>query len=56
MDVHSCHERTEWPNEGTPKGDTQVLGVYATPRQLDCFAALAFQQHGEQPTLCKGLG
>jgi len=56
VDVHSCHERTEWPNEGTPNGGTQVLGVYATPRQLDCFAALAFQQHGEQPTLCNGLG
>ena len=56
VDVHSCHERTEWPNEGTPNGGTHVLAVCATPGQLDYFVALALQQHGQQSALRKGRG
>jgi len=49
-------ERAERPSEGTPKGGTHVLAVYATPGQLDYFVALALQQHGEQSALRKGRG
>jgi hypothetical protein len=43
----------EWSREGTPKHGTQVLASCATPRELDYFPALVFQQHGKQPTLRK---
>ena len=46
----------EQPSEDTPKGDTHVLAVCATPGQLDYFVALASQQDGEQSALRKGLG
>ena len=49
-------ERAEWPNEGTPKGGTQMLAVCMAPGQLEYLVALALQQHGQQPTLGKGRG
>ena len=33
---------------------THLLAMCATPSQLDHFAALVFQQYGEQPTLREG--
>jgi hypothetical protein len=47
-------ERAVRPSEGVPKGGTHVLAVCATLGQLDCFVALALQQHGEQSALRKG--
>jgi hypothetical protein len=44
------------PSEGTPNGGTHVLAVCATLGQLDYFAALVFQQHGEQSALRKCRG
>jgi hypothetical protein len=44
------------PREDTPKGGTQLLAVCATPGQLDHFAALMLQQHGQQSALGKGQG
>jgi hypothetical protein len=41
VDERSRRERTKWPSEGLPKGDTQLL---------------ALQQHREQPALRKGRG
>jgi hypothetical protein len=46
-------ERAVRPSELIPKGGTNVLAVCATPGQLDCFVALALQQHGEQSALRK---
>ena len=43
VDERWCHQRASRPSEGTPKGGTQVFAVFATPGQLDCFAALVFQ-------------
>jgi hypothetical protein len=41
-------------NLGTPKGRTHLLTVCSTLGQLDRFAALALQQHGQQSTLREG--
>ena len=49
-------KRSPWPGEGTPKGSAHVLALCTTPGQLACFVALALQQHGQQPALCKGRG
>jgi hypothetical protein len=47
-------ERTVRPSEGIPKSGTHVPAACATLGQLDCFVALALQQHGEQSALRKG--
>jgi len=43
VDEPSCGERTEWPDDGTPKGGRPLLAVCGTPSQLSCFVALALQ-------------
>ena len=54
VDEPWCYKRAPRPSKGAPKGRTQMLAVCAAPGQLDYFTALAFQQLGEQSTLCKG--
>jgi len=49
-----CRKRPPRPGEGTPKGGAHVLALCTTPGQLAYFVALALQQHGQQPALCKG--
>ena len=49
-------ERAVGPGEGIPKGGAHVLALCTTPGQLAYFVALALQQHGQQPALCKGRG
>src|SRR6266404_3681443 len=52
---HGCRKRPP-PGEGTPKGSAHVLALCTTPGQLAYFVALALQQQGQQPALCKGRG
>jgi hypothetical protein len=54
VDAGSRPKYAEWPNEGTPKGGTQMLAVCATTGRLDHFTALLFEQNSKQPTLRKG--
>ena len=49
-----CGECAARPSEGIPNGGTHVLAVCAAPGQLDYFATLALQQHGQQSALRKG--
>jgi len=44
------------PSEGIPKNGVHALAVCITPGQLEYFAALALQQHGQQSALRKGRG
>ena len=53
---HGCHNRATRPGEDTPKGSAHVLALCTTPGELAYFVALALQQHGQQPALCKGRG
>ena len=50
---HECCKRSPRPGEGTPKGSAHVLALCTTPGQLAYCIALALQQHGQQPALCK---
>jgi len=43
VDEPSCSERTEWPDDRTPKGGRLLLAMCGTPSQLDYFVALALQ-------------
>ena len=38
------------------KGGAHLVALCTTPGQLAYFVALALQQHGQQPALCKGRG
>jgi hypothetical protein len=51
-----CSERAPSPSEDILKSGMHTLAVCTTPSQLDCSVALAFQQHGQQSALRKGLG
>ena len=53
---HGCRKRSPRPGEGTPKGGAHVLGLCTMQGQVAYFVALALQQHGQQPALCKGRG
>ena len=53
---HGCCKRSPRPGEGNPKDGAHVLALCTTPCQLAFFVALALQQHGQQPALCKGSG
>jgi hypothetical protein len=55
-DGHRCRKRPPRPGEGTPKGGAHVLALCTAQGQLAYFIALALQQHGQQPALCKGRG
>ena len=52
-DGHRCRKRAPRPGEGTPKGGAHMVALCTTPGQLAYFVALALQQHGQQPALCK---
>ena len=54
VDGRWCGECAARPSEGIPNGGTHVLAVCAAPGQLDYFATLALQQHGQQSALRKG--
>jgi hypothetical protein len=54
VDGRWCSECAARPSEGIPNGGTQVLAVCAAPGELDYFATLALQQHGEQSALRNG--
>ncbi|HXL79501.1 MAG TPA: hypothetical protein VN951_01400 [Pyrinomonadaceae bacterium] len=55
-DEHWRRERAVRPREGLPKGGMPVFAVRTTLGQPDYFAALAFQQHGEQSALRERKG
>ena len=50
---HGCRKRAPRPGEGTTKGGAHLIALCTTPGQLAYFVALALQQHGQQPALCK---
>ena len=54
VDGRWCGECAARPSEGIPNGGTHMLAVCAAPGQLDYFATLALQQHGQQSALRKG--
>ena len=54
VDERSCRECAPLPSEATPKGNSQLPPVWATPAQLEHFVALALQQNGQQSALRKG--
>jgi hypothetical protein len=56
VDQRWRRERAVRPSEGIPKSGAHVPAACATLGQLDCFVALALQQHGEQSALRKGRG
>jgi hypothetical protein len=54
VDGRRCGQCAARPSQGIPNGGTHVLAVCAVPSQLDYFATLALQQHGQQSALRKG--
>jgi hypothetical protein len=54
VDGRWCGKCAARPSEGIPNGGTHVLAVCAALGQLDYFATLALQQHGQQSALRKG--